>query len=256
MTDRSRLESMLSSLADSIDWPSPSPHLPTRVVAHIESLRRPTRRSGWRRLAMAMAAVIAVTGVMVVSPSARQAVADLFGVAGIRIGLNPDLAPTAGADLNLGEPIRLADIGQVVDFDVRSPTGGDLGPPDGVYLSEDGQVTMVWAGSQTLPAAGDTDVSLLLTQRKAYGLTDFAEKTIGPETEVQALHVEGHPALWIEGAPHTLTLLDAAGNPVKETTRLAANVLLWEAHGVNHRLETTGDLQSALAIVETLETLP
>jgi hypothetical protein len=62
--------------------------------------------------------------------------------------------------------------------------------------------------------------------------------------------------LWIEGAIHTFTLLDQAGNPIEETTRLAANVLLWEMNGVNHRLETTGDLQSSLAIVETLEPLP
>jgi hypothetical protein len=62
--------------------------------------------------------------------------------------------------------------------------------------------------------------------------------------------------LWIEGAIHTFTLLDQAGNPIEETTRLAANVLLWEINGVNHRLETTGDLQNSLAVVETLEPLP
>lgn len=45
------------------------------------------------------------------------------------------------------------------------------------------------------------------------------------------------------------------GTPIEETTRLAANVLLWEANGVNHRLETTGNLQSSLTLVETLEPL-
>jgi hypothetical protein len=49
--------------------------------------------------------------------------------------------------------------------------------------------------------------------------------------------------------------LDSDDQPVEETTRLAANALLWEANGVNHRLETTGDLESALAIVETLEAM-
>ena len=256
MIDESRLESMLGSLAGSIDWPTPPPHLPARVVARIESEPTAARRSGWRRLAIATAAVAVVTGVMVVSPSARQAVADLFGAAGIRISLTTQSAPTAGSELNLGEPVTLDDIGQGIDFTVRIPAGDDPGPPDGVYLSDDGQITVVWAASQTLPAAGDTDVALLLTQRKAYELQDFAEKAIGPETEVRDLKVEDQSALWIEGAPHTLTLLDSDGNPVEETSRLAANVLLWEANGVNHRLETTGDLQSALAIVETLEVLP
>lgn len=256
MTQVSRLESMLSSLGDSIDWPTPSPHLSTRVVARIESESRTARHSGWRRLAIATAAVVVVTGLMVFSPSVRQAVADLFSAAGIRIGITSDPAPTAGADLDLGEPIDLDDIGQVVEFSVRIPTGDDPGPPDGVYLTDDGQITLVWSGSQRLPAADDTDVALLLAQRRAYDLQDFAEKAIGAETEVRSLSVEEHPALWIEGAPHTLTLLDADGTRVEETTRLAANVLLWEAYGVNHRLETTGDLQSALAIVEKLEPLP
>jgi hypothetical protein len=256
MTDRSRLESTLGSLADSIDWPTPSPHLPARVLALIEAEPTTAVRSGRRRLAIAMAAVVVVAGVMVFSPSARQAVADLFGAAGIRISLTTQSAPTAGSELNLGEPIPLDDIGPVVDFAVRIPAGDDPGPPDGVYLSDNGQVTMVWADSETLPAAGDTNVALLLVQRKAYDFQYFGEKGIGPETAVDGLQVEGRPALWIEGAPHTLTLLDADGNPVEETTRLAANVLLWEVNGVNLRLETTGDLQSSLALVETMEALP
>lgn len=256
MIDESRLESTLSTLADSIDWPTPSPHLPARVLARIEAEPSMFARSGWRRLAITTAVVVVVTGVMVFSPSIRQAAADLFSAAGIRIGLTTQSAPTVGSELNLGEPIPLDDIGQAVDFDVRIPAGDDPGPPASVYLSGDGQITVVWAGNPTLPAAGDTDVTLLLTQRKAYDLEDFAQKAIGPETEIQDLQVEDQPALWIEGAPHTLTLLDADGNPVEETSRLAANVLLWEANGVNHRLETTGDLQSALAIVETLEALP
>lgn len=256
MTEKLQLEAMLGSLANSIDWPTPSPLLASRVVAHLESEPPQARRNRRRRLAIALAALVVVTGVMVFSPSARQAVADLFGAAGTRIGFTPDTAPPTGADLYLGEPIHLDDIAQAADFEVRIPAGDDPGPPDGVYLGDDGQVTMVWAGSQTLPAAGDTSISLLLTQRRAYDLRDFAQKAVGPETEVQHLDVEEHPGLWVEGAPHTLTLLDGDGNPVEETTRLAANVLLWEAKGVNHRLETTGGLESALAIVEKLEALP
>jgi hypothetical protein len=203
-----------------------------------------------------MAAVVVVAGVMVVSPFARRAVADLFSAAGIRIDFISETAPAVGSELSLGDPILLGDLEPVVGFAVRVPVGADPGAPDGVYLSEDGRVTMVWAGTQTLPAAGDTDVALLLTQRTAYGIQDFGQKAIGPDTEVRGLQVEDQPALWIEGAPHTLTLLDADGTPVEETIRLAGNVLLWEANGVNHRLETTGDLNSALAIVAQLEGLP
>jgi hypothetical protein len=202
-----------------------------------------------------MATVVVVTGVMVFSPSAREAVASLFEAAGIRISMTTDPAPTTGADLDLGDPIGLDDAEQAVTFEVRVPTGDDLGAPDGVYLSDDGEVTMVWADGETLPAAGDSEVGLLLAQRRADGPRHIGGKAIGPGTEVLVLEVEEHGAVWIEGTPHTLTFLDSDDNPIEETTRLAANVLLWEVNGVNHRLETTGDLESALAIVETLEAM-
>lgn len=247
---------MLASLGDSIEWPAPSPHLSTRVKARIES-DQPTAsgRRVWRRPAVAAVAVLLVTLVFVFSPAARQAAADWLGAAGIRIGHTTDQTPTTGAALELGELIPLDEVGDAVDFQLRIPGGATPGMPDAVSLSDNGQVTMVWDGTPTLPAAGDTGIGLLLTQYTAAG-GQFAEKSIGSEIGVQRLTVEGQPALWIEGATHTFTLLDQAENPIEETTRLAANVLLWEINGVNHRLETTGDLQSALAIVETLEPLP
>jgi len=257
MSKESQFESLLTSLGDSIDWPTPSPHLSTRVMARIES-EQPTAasRGGWRRPAIAAVAVLVATLVFVFSPSARQAVADLLSAAGIRIGVTSEEAPMTGADLNLGELVQLDEVQDNVDVDLRIPGGEDPGTPDAVYLSDSGQVTMVWAGTPRLPAAGDTGIGLLLTQHAGNGGQEVGEKSIGPETGVQRLTVEGQPALWIGGAAHTFTLLDADGNPIEETTRLAANVLLWEANGVNHRLETTGDLRSSLAIVETLEPLP
>jgi hypothetical protein len=256
MSTESRLESMLASLGDSIEWPEPSPHLSTRVKARIES-DQPTAsgRRVWPRPAIAAVAVLLVTLVFVFSPAARQAAADWLGAAGIRIGLTTDQTPTTGAELDLGEVTPLDEVGDAVDFQLRAPSGEFPGVPDAVYLHDNGQVTMVWDGTSNLPAAGDTGIGLLLTQYSAAG-GQLAQKSIGPETGVQRLTVEGQPALWIEGAIHTFTLLDQAGNPIEETTRLAANVLLWEINGVNHRLETTGDLQNCLAVVETLEPLP
>lgn len=252
-----RVESMLTSLGESIDWPTPSPHLPTRVTARIES-EQPTPASPgiWSRPAIATVAVLVVALVFVFSPSARQAVADLLGVAGVRIGTTSAPPPATGAGLDLGESIPVGEVEEAVDFQVRVPDGGDLGPPDGVYLSGTGQLTMVWAGTPTLPAAGETGVGLLLTQSAGDGRPEFAEKSVGPDTGIQTLMVEDQPAIWIEGASHTFTLLDPDGTLIEETTRLAANVLLWEVGGVNHRLETTGSLQDSLAVVDTLEPLP
>lgn len=257
MTNKTQLDSMLTSLGDSIDWPTPSPHLSTRVIARIEA-EQPTAadRAFWRRPIIAGIAVVVVALVFVVSPSARQAVADLFGAAGIRIVVTSEEAPASGAELELGELVQLDEVEEGVEFKPRVPRGPVPGMPDAVYLSESGQVTMVWVGTSSLPAAGDTGIGLLLSQYAGNGDQEVAEKSIGPETGEQRLMVEGQPALWIEGAAHTFTLLDSEGNPIQETSRLAANALLWEADGVNHRLETTGDLQSALNIVDTLEPIP
>jgi hypothetical protein len=214
------------------------------------------RHRGWRRTAIAAAAVLVVTLVFVFSPSARQAAADLLSAAGIRIGVTSDVAPTTGADLNLGKPVQLDEVQGNADVELRMPGGEDPGAPDAVYVNDGGQVTMVWVGTPTLPSAGKSGIGLLLTQHKSNGGLEVAEKSVGPETGVQRLTVEGQPALWIDGAAHGFTLLDTEGNPIEETTRLAANVLLWDAHGISHRLETTGDLHTALTTVDKLEPLP
>ena len=73
------------------------------------------------------------------------------------------------------------------------------------------------------------------------------------EVTVTQLSLEGGPALWIEGAPHTLTLLDRSGSESATATRLAANVLLWESDSVAYRLETTADLATALRFVAVLQ---
>lgn len=255
MMDRDQIESRLSALAEAVDWPQPSDHLSARVATRLGAdLDGPARR--WsRRPAVAVAAVMVVALAISIVPATREAVANLLAAAGVRVGTTLEEAPPVGTALDLGEPVALAGLSEAARFRVRIPGDAELGPPpDAVYLNEFGQVNMVWAGSPALPAAGDTDVALLLTQERALP-GDIAEKRLGPQTGVDSLVVEGRPALWIEGADHTFTVLDAAGRPIEETTRLAANVLLWEVSGVNHRLETTGDLDSALALVRTLEPL-
>lgn len=77
-----------------------------------------------------------------------------------------------------------------------------------------------------------------------------------PSSAAEVPVIDGVPALWTEGTPHTMTLLDAEGNPLTVSTRLAAKVLLWEANAVNHRLETAGDLSTVLAIVDSVAPVP
>lgn len=226
----SRLETVLVSLPESLDWPEPSEHLATRVGSRIRSRSLLATPPRWA-VAVVVAALLLIVGLV---PGPRQAVADLLEEAGVRIGfLDPS---TEVADLDLGEPVTVETAVEQVGFALR---GSDaLGSPEGVYL-EGGAAIMVWEGP------------VLLSQRSGDG--PFAEKGVGTSTEVTPVEIDGQPGLWIEGAEHTFTLLDPSGEPIEGTTRLAANVLLWSADGVDYRLELTEGLTRALAIAESLE---
>jgi hypothetical protein len=190
---------------------------------------------------------------LVLSPQAREAVADLLGVAGIEIQFRPELEEPVGAGLGLGVRMSLEEAAETVDFTVSIPD--QLGEPDGVYLSE-GRINMVWPDGGSLPAAGDTGVGLLYTQFHSDGVDDTFVKSLGPESVVIPTEVAGWSGFWIEGDPHVISIEDASGRRVVETLRLAGNVLMWETDEVTHRLETMLGLDDALGIAESMRSLP
>lgn len=226
----SRLETILNDLSHTVDWPEPSEHLATRVTRHIESAPRTHRLRRWA------IAIITLTLVVGLVPDTRQAMADLLHEAGVRIGFVQETPTDLTDDLNLGDPSTMEQAAEHASFELQAPVA--LGPPDEVYL--DGQaVSMVWEGPT------------LLTQAPAG--EPYALKGVGSDTDASHVVIAGDPGIWIEGAEHTFTLLDQQGNPVEETTRLAANVLLWSSNGVDYRLELTGDLDRAMEIATSLE---
>ena len=247
-----RIEQALLELAHHIDWPeqlAPTPDLRRRLEA------RPVaqRRRSW--IPATAIVLLLVVSLLLVSPRARQAVADLLGVAGIDITFDPDPAEVAGREMDLGEPVTLEEAAEAVDFELSVPE--DLGPPDAVFLSDrpsSGRVSMVWEGDETLPASGDTGIGLIYSQF-ALELAEDANfvKSVTPDTSVRAVEVGGAIGLWIDGAPHVISYEDAAGNRVEEETRLAGNVLMWESDGVTHRIETTAGLQTTLRLAGSLQ---
>lgn len=243
MTTRSDLELALEKGAELVVWPTPSSDLVNSVLSSLTG-RRP-RRTSWRLVLVPVFVLLVL--VFVVSTDARQAVADLFTTAGVRIGWL-DESPTPGGSLELGQEIGIGDLtGEPMQI-VRD------GPPDAVYRDLDGSVHFVWEGAEQLPASADRHISMLLTQRVGVGGSLYATKSVDAETIVTEVAMgSGLTGLWIEGAPHYFTLLDLDGMPYTDTSRLAANVLLWEAKGLSFRLETTGDLASALDLVSRLE---
>jgi len=252
MSDPGRpVELLLADLADHIEWPEPSASL-FELTPRLARPRPVTPRQP-RWIPVTAALVVLVALLLVLSPQAREAVADLLGVAGIEIEFGPELEETVGAGLGLGLQMSLEEAVGTVGFPVSIPD--HLGEPDGVYLFE-GRINMVWQGGETLPAAGDSDVGLLYSQFEFDGVGDRLVKGLGPESVVIPTEVAGWSGFWIEGPAHVISIEDASGRRVEETLRLAGNVLMWETDEVTHRLETMLGLDEALGIAESMRSLP
>lgn len=249
---RDQIDVAITEIADQLVWPVDSVKVDQSVIGHLRDRSRDRSPARSRKLVYTLAAISIFSIVVFLVPPARQAVANLFGAAGIHITLgDPDFERATG-DLQLGREVVIGDIDNAAGFDVVAPVGSDPGVPDGVFVGEEGEVTMAWKGTLELPGAGDTGISLLFTQREETSGEYEGVKVVPSETDVEAVSVEGAPGFWIEGAAHTLVLVDETGLEREETRRLAANVLLWSSEGISYRLETTGDLASALAIAESL----
>ena len=249
------IEHALLELAIHIDWPeqsAPSPDLHRRLTAH------PMRRNQHRWIPVTALLLVLVASLLLFSPRARQAVADLLGVAGIEIRFDLGPAVVVGGELDLGEAVTLEDGAEKVDFELSVPES--LGPPDAVFVSDrpaSGRVSMVWKGSESLPSADDSGIGVVYSQF-ALELAEDSDfvKSVTPDTSVRAVEVGSAIGLWIEGAPHVISYEDAAGNRVEEETRLAGNVLMWESDGVTHRIETTVGLQAAMSLARSLQAVP
>ena len=249
------IEQALLELAHHIDWPDPSEQnadLRRRLAA------APVRSRRRRWIPATAIVLILVASLLLFSPRARQAVADLLGVAGIEIRFDPDPADMVGGELDLGEAVTLEEASEAVDFELSVP--GNLPPPDGIFVSDrpsSGRVSMVWEGSATLPASGDSGIGLIYSQFEMdlEGDETFI-KSVSPDSSVRGVEIDGMLGLWIEGAPHVISYEDAAGIRVEEETRLAGNVLMWESDGVTHRLETTVGRQATLSLARSLQSIP
>jgi hypothetical protein len=203
-----------------------------------------------------LAAVVLASAVLGVWPAARDAVAERLGLRGVQITLLPNLSPSPppGGSLNLGEPITLETARTRVTYSIRLPEA--LGAPDAVYLLTSppgGQVALVYAPRQDMPVAGTTGVGVLLTEfQGGFRGGGPIGKGLPPGTRLEDAVVGGVHGYWIEGDPHVFFFFDPQGRVQTETTRLAANVLLWESGDLTLRLESALTHDAALRIAESV----
>ena len=257
MPELIEIEQQLSRLGADLAWPA-TPNLAPAVRLRIRS-RRPWFQSRW---ALAAAAAILVVAGLAAYPPSREAVAGWLNVH-TRFLTVPHLAtPTPlpsgplGQRLGLGQPTTLDAARAAVKWQVLLPAG--LGEPDEVYVQQapvapsDGEVTLVYAARQGLPAASETGVGVLITEARGGVNSDFFGKTIGPGTTIEPVTVAGNSGYWIAGAPHMFGFVDSSGNVRFETLRLATNTLLLDVGGTVIRIEGNLTRAQALQIAASL----
>jgi hypothetical protein len=205
---------------------------------------------------MAAAAAMLVLGALAAYPPSREAIAGWINVHTF-FRTVPHLAtPTPlppgplGQRLGLGRQSTLPQARAAVKWPLLVPTS--LGQPDEVYVEpapdapSGGEVTLVYAAQQGIPAAGETGVGVLITEARGAVNSQFFGKMLGPGTTIEPVTVAGSSGYWVSGAPHVVVFVDSTGAVRFETLRLATNSLLINVGGTVVRIE--GNLSKAQAL--------
>jgi uncharacterized protein DUF4367 len=260
-TSEAELGRALSALAPLVDWPA-EPALASRVTTRIEAGPSPVRASLFGRLRprlsqpaflAAATAVLAALVVLVASPAARDAVADFIGFDDVRIEFTGRLPSDIGARLHLGEAVTLQEAESRADFDVRVPTSDDLADPDRVFFDPiigNGQVSLIYAPRDGLPATPNDRVGLLVLQFRGSIEGDYYKKLVA-DNFVEEVVVVADPGFWVEG-PHILQYRDENGTIGSAAQRLVGHTLLWQHGGVTYRIESALSKDEAIEIAESL----
>lgn len=222
----------------------------------IDSAPKPAPAFPWRSVAFAsVAAVLFLAMVLGVSSSTRDAVGRWLEIPGIRM-LNDSHEPTVTNLValrdQLGIALGLLDAAERAPYPLMVPA--DPGPPDEVHYSDEGGanvVSMIYLADEALPAIGESDVGLLLTQLPSTPDDVWMGKRLAGGGTVHVTRVNGVEALWIAGTHQLITLTGG-----DEGQRLAANVLSWHVDGITYRIESNLSLERTLAIADSLIPLP
>jgi hypothetical protein len=239
------LERALVELGREFEVPQ-APDLVATVLARIEPQRAAPRRPRRWVLAVAAAVLAALVATLAI-PDARSALFRILRIGGVQIEL-VDALPQAttvrvgAVEPTLGTRISLEQARRDAGFDLRELDT----PPDRVYLGDRGTVWFLYG------APGG--VRLLVAQTPLHSLDEtlFLKKLASPGTTVEEVDVDGAQGFLLTGEPHFVLLVDAAGEVVEDTARLARDVLVWERDGVAYRLEGDLSRDEALELARSL----
>lgn len=243
------LERLLERAAAAAVYPA-TPALRGRVLSAIaESPSGAARRAHMPRLALAamVASVLAAIAIALAVPSSRSALAELFGIEGLRIerlpgpvaGVTPTPLPEPGDLPSIAERVSLAEAERRSAFAPVVPRGA--GEPAAVYVK----------------TYGESDTVIIL-HYAAFDLWEarprdiFLKKGLPEGVNAQDATVGGHQARWIEGGSHIAIVLDEYGAIPGSERTVARDTLIWRTNYALYRIETTLQLADAIRLAETL----
>jgi hypothetical protein len=279
------LGATLRGLSPAIAWPragaAGEPDLAAAIRVRVETMPIPGRergtwswlpqwwlpgaRSARRALVLALVALLAVAAI---------AGAVGLGLPGLRLILGETPASSApsftsateepaspspgplGRSLALGEaldPDDTEDLDGRAGFHVSMPDDLDLGPPDAAWIDDrkGGQVTLLWATEDDLPATSQRDVGLLLGQFRGTMDSGFFNKMISAGTLVEPVRVAGNGGYWLSGDPHVF-FWEGPDGFVDDPRRWVGDVLIWSDGSITYRLETSLSRDEAIRIAESI----
>jgi hypothetical protein len=192
--------------------------------------------------------VLASLAATLAIPDARSALLRILHIGGERIEFVDDLPAvppspeTLDLDVVLGERVSLPEARSRAGFDLRELDEA----PDRVYLGDRGTVWFLYGTPER--------VRLLVAQTPLLTVDEplILKKLAGPDTRLEQVVVDGSTGYFLAGEPHLVLLLDANGEVVEESARLAKSVLVWESGGVAYRLEGDFDTKEALRLASRL----
>lgn len=229
------LELRLVDLGRELDFPE-TPRF------ELDFERRPARAGWLRPVALGFAVlVVALAGVLALSPGARSAFLEIFRIRGATVERVESLPSIPAQRIDFGERVTRAEAERRIGFELL-----DLGDePDAIFVRPDGLASVVY---------GDPDEPrLVLSQARGAIYDGFIKKTGGSGTVITEVTVDGEPGLFVDGPEHFVMFLDENGLISDEETYLAGTVLLWNRDELLLRLE--GDLtrEEALELAESTE---
>jgi hypothetical protein len=204
--------------------------------------RRPARAGLLRPLAIGFAIlVVALAGVLAVSPGARSAFLEIFQIRGATVERIDTLPDIPAQRLDFGERVSREEAERRAGFELL-----DLGDePDAIFVRPDGLASVVY-GNPERPR-------LVLSQARGAIYEGFIKKTGGRGTTILNVTVDGEPGLFVDGDEHFVMFRDENGGISDEQTYLAGTVLLWNRGDLLLRLEGELTLEEALELARVAE---